>query len=251
MSESLPLVYIARHAETIWSLDGRQTGLTDLPLTERGEQNARLLGARLRAISFTKVISSPLQRAMRTCEIAGFGTVSEVDPDLVEWDYGQYEGRRSAEIRAERPDWDLFRDGCPGGETPQQISARADRVVNRVRSIDGAVLLFTSGHFSRVLAARWLGQQPWPLGRLLMLNTASLTRTGIRPRSVAARDSTLERNAPPWRLTLTPIRLHSATGCVRTPTRRSACHRSGAAERTGESARPSSLGTRFLPDRRP
>src|SRR5205085_31148 len=154
MSEILPVVYLARHGETAWSLSGQHTGLTDLPLTERGERNARQLGGRLKELTFAKVFTSPLQRAIRTCELAGFGAVAEVDRDLVEWDYGQYEGRRTAEIRAERPDWQLFRDGCPGGETPEQVAARADRVISRVRAIAENVLLFSSGHFIRVLAAR-------------------------------------------------------------------------------------------------
>src|SRR5215471_20343296 len=131
MSEVLPLLYVARHGETAWSLSGQHTGLTDLPLTPNGERNARRLGERLKGMTFTRVFTSPLQRAARTCELAGFGSVAETDPDLVEWDYGQYEGRRSAEIYAERSDWQLFRDGCPGGESPGQVGERADRVVER------------------------------------------------------------------------------------------------------------------------
>jgi len=178
VNESLPLFYIARHSETAWSLDGRHTGLTDLPLTDHGEQNARKLGARLQGMSFAKVFTSPLQRAKRTCELAGFGNVATIDNDLVEWDYGEYEGKRSPEIRANWPDWELFRDGCPGGESPHQISERADRVLNRVRAIDGDVLVFTSGHISRVLAAQWIGIDLWPIGKLLMLGTASLSALG-------------------------------------------------------------------------
>src|ERR687896_536946 len=131
MSETLPIIYLARHGETAWSLSGQHTGLTDLPLTERGERNARQLGEQLKRLTFAKVFTSPLQRAARTCELAGFGAIAEVDRDLLEWNYGQYEGRRTAEIHAERPDWELFRDGCPGGESPQEVSARADRVVKR------------------------------------------------------------------------------------------------------------------------
>src|SRR2546422_5605277 len=157
MHAMLPLLYLARHGETAWSLSGQHTGRTDLPLTERGEHNARRLGGRLNGLTFAKVFTSPLQRAARTCDLAGFKTVAEVDHDLLEWDYGQYEGRRSAEIRAQRPDWDLFRDGCPGGETPDQVGARALKVVKRVRAIEGNVLLFSSGHLLRVFAARWLG----------------------------------------------------------------------------------------------
>jgi probable phosphoglycerate mutase len=173
-----PIVYLARHGETAWSLSGQCTGLTDLPLTERGEHTARRLGERLKEFTFAKVFTSPLRRAARTCELAGFGAEAEVDHDLVEWNYGEYEGRRTAEIRAERPDWVLFRDGCPGGETPQQVSVRADRVVSRVRAFPGDVLLFTSGHFIRVLAARWLGLEPMVNSRYFMLSTASLSALG-------------------------------------------------------------------------
>ena len=177
MSESLSVVYLARHGETAWSLSGQHTGRTDLPLTERGERNARALGERLRGLTVARVFTSPLQRAMRTCELAGFGAAAEIDPDLVEWDYGQYEGRRSAEIHVERPDWQLFRDGCPGGESPGQIGARADRVVGRVRAVKGDVLVCSSGHFLRVLAARWLGLDAAG-GRYLLLSTASLSTLG-------------------------------------------------------------------------
>jgi len=176
--DQLPIIYLARHGETAWSLSHQHTGLTDLPLTERGEQTARRLGGRLEGLTFLKVFTSPLQRAKRTCELAGFGSTAKVDPDLVEWDYGQYEGRRGSDIRAERPDWNLFRDGCPGGESPKQISDRADRVVVRVRAIPGDVLLFTSGHFIRVLAARWLGLEPTANSRYFMLSTASLSALG-------------------------------------------------------------------------
>ena len=177
MGEMLPAIYLARHGETAWSLSGQHTGLTDLPLTERGEDNARRLGEHLRRLSITKVLTSPLRRAARTCELAGFGAAAEVDKDLVEWNYGQYEGRTSAEIHAERPDWQLFRDGCPGGETPDQVGARADRVVGRVREARGNVLLFSSGHFLRLLGARWLGLEP-AAGRYLLLSTASLSALG-------------------------------------------------------------------------
>ena len=178
MGDTLPIVYLARHGETAWSLTGQHTGLTDLPLTERGERTARRLGERLKGLTFAKVFTSPLQRASRTCELAGFGAVAEVDKDLVEWDYGQYEGRTSAEIRKERPDWQLFRDGCPGGETPKQVTERADRVVSRVRSLQGDALIFTSGHFMRMLASRWLGLEPTQNSRYFMLNTASLSAVG-------------------------------------------------------------------------
>ena len=173
MSEVLPIVYLARHGETAWTLSGQHTGLTDLPLTERGERNARRLEERLRGLSFAKVFTSPLQRATRTCELAGFGSVAEIDRDLLEWNYGEYEGRLTTDIHRERPDWQLFRDGCPGGELPSQVGARADRVVHRMRAIEGDVLLFSSGHFLRVLAARWLGLEP-AAGRFFLLSTASV-----------------------------------------------------------------------------
>jgi broad specificity phosphatase PhoE len=174
MSQKLPEVYIARHGNTAWTFSGQHTGLTDLPLTPDGERNARRLGERMKGMTFAKVFSSPLQRAMRTCELSGFGASAEIDPDLVEWNYGEYEGLTSAQILEKRPDWDLFRDGCPGGESPEQIGARADRVVKRVRGIAGDVLLFSSGHFSRVLTARWLGLGP-DGGRYFLLNPASLS----------------------------------------------------------------------------
>jgi len=174
LSETLPVLYLARHGETAWSLSGQHTGLTDLPLTERGERNARRLGKRLQGMTFAKAFTSPLQRAARTCELAGFGTVAELDRDLLEWNYGEYEGRRSTEIHIERPDWQLFRDGCPEGETPDQVGARADRVVSRVRAVQGDVLLFSSGHFLRVLAARWLALQA-AAGKYFLLSTASLS----------------------------------------------------------------------------
>jgi broad specificity phosphatase PhoE len=178
VSQELPIIYLARHGETAWSLTGQHTGMTDLPLTEAGECNALRLGQRLKGLSFAKVLTSPLQRAVRTCELAGFGAVAELDSDLVEWNYGEYEGRRGTDIRAERPDWQLFRDGCPRGESPRQVSVRADRVVKRVREVRDDVLLFSSGHFIRVLAARWIGIEPSVHARSFMLSTASLSALG-------------------------------------------------------------------------
>ena len=174
MSERLPTVYLARHGETAWSISGQHTGLTDLPLTERGERNAARLGKRLRGVTFAVVLTSPLKRAARTCELAGFGRVAQVEPDLLEWNYGDYEGRRTDEIHAERPGWQLFRDGCPRGETPEQVGARADHVLQQIRAVQGEVLIFSSGHFLRVLAARWLGLEP-VAGRFFLLSTASLS----------------------------------------------------------------------------
>jgi probable phosphoglycerate mutase len=177
LPDELPQTYLARHGETDWSLSGRHTGLTDLPLTPRGEQNARRLEERLKGVAFSAVLTSPLRRAAQTCTLSGFGSVAIEDSDLLEWNYGLYEGRRTREIHAERPGWRLFCDGCPAGEQPEQVAARADRIVARVRGIEGNVLLFSSGHFLRVLAARWLGLSP-EAGAYFMLSTASLSALG-------------------------------------------------------------------------
>jgi broad specificity phosphatase PhoE len=177
MSDALPLTYLARHGETAWTISRQHTGATDLPLTAQGEAEAPRLGERLEGLTFAAVLTSPLQRAVRTCELAGFGSMAKVEPDLIEWNYGAYEGRTSADIHRERPDWQLFRDGCPGGESPDQIGARADRVVRRVRGIEGNTLLFSSAHFLRVFAARWLGLDP-AAGRYFLLGTASLSIVG-------------------------------------------------------------------------
>jgi probable phosphoglycerate mutase len=177
MNRALQIAFLARHGETAWTITGQHTGRTDLPLTERGESNALRLRERLNGLTFAKVFTSPLQRATRTCALAGFASVAQVDADLLEWDYGDYEGRLTADILKEHPDWQLFRDGCPGGESPQQVAARADHVVSRVRAVTGDVLLFSSGHFLRVLATRWIGMEPIH-GRSLMLGTASLSAIG-------------------------------------------------------------------------
>jgi len=177
MSQALPLIYLARHGETAWTVSGQHTGLTDLPLTERGERNARRLGERLKGLALAQVLTSPLQRARRTCELAGFGAAARPDPDLVEWNYGAYEGRTTADIRRERPDWRIFRDGCPGGESVADIGARADRVVGRLRALGADALLFSSSHFLRVLAARWLGVDA-SAGRYFLLGTATLSILG-------------------------------------------------------------------------
>jgi broad specificity phosphatase PhoE len=174
MSQPLPTIYLARHGETAWSLTGQHTGLSDIPLTERGERNARALGSRLKGHTFARIFTSPLQRARRTCELAGFGAVAVVDPDLVEWNYGDYEGRTTADIRKQRPDWKLFRDGCPAGESVAAIGARADRVIARLRAVEGDTLVFSSGHILRVIGARWVGLEP-AAGGLLLLSTAALS----------------------------------------------------------------------------
>ena len=177
MSDALPLVYLARHGETAWTISRRHTGVTDLPLTAPGAAEAVRLAERLAGLTFAAVFPSPLQRAVQACERAGFGSVAEVESDLLEWNYGAYEGRTSADIRVERPDWELFRDGCPGGESPEQVGARADRVIRRVRAIAAGALLFSSGHFLRVFAARWVGLEPGA-GRYFQLGTASLSAMG-------------------------------------------------------------------------
>ena len=177
MDVSLPIVCLARHGETAWTITRQHTGLTDLALTERGERDAQEFGKRLTGQTFSQVFTSPLHRAMKTSQLAGFAAAAQVDPLLLEWNYGKYEGRTSAEIRRDRPDWELFRDGCPGGETPDEVAKRADAVVDRVRAIRGNVLLFSSGHFLRVLAARWLNREA-SIGRYLLLSTTSLSVLG-------------------------------------------------------------------------
>jgi probable phosphoglycerate mutase len=174
MPDSLPEVYLARHGETAWTVSGQHTGRTDLPLTDVGERNAAKLRDRLRGMTFSRIWVSPLGRARRTCELAGFAAGAEVVPELSECDYGAYEGRRTAEIRVERPGWYLFRDGCPGGESIADAGARADRVIARLRAAGGHALLFGHGHFFRILAARWIGLPPEDASHLL-LSTASLS----------------------------------------------------------------------------
>ncbi|WP_231756468.1 histidine phosphatase family protein [Lignipirellula cremea] len=163
-----------RHGETSWSLSGQYTGRADIPLTAHGEDEARQLGKRIRSIPFDHVLTSPLQRARHTGELAGLPQHAEIDPDLAEWDNGDYEGRTPAEVLASRPDWNLFRDGCPHGESPQQISARADRLIHRLTDLDGNVALFSHSHLGRVLAVRWIGLAVEHAQHLL-LNTASLS----------------------------------------------------------------------------
>jgi broad specificity phosphatase PhoE len=173
-SYSLPIIYLARHGETAWTLTGQHTGRTDLPLTQRGERNARALRERLKGYRFARVLTSPLQRAVRTCELSGFAGQAEVDSDLVEWNYGDYEGLRSADIHAIHPNWDPFSNGFPGGESLAEIGSRADRVISRIRSLSGLTILFSSGHFLRFLAARWLGLNP-ESARYFLLSTSSLS----------------------------------------------------------------------------
>jgi probable phosphoglycerate mutase len=174
MSQSLPRVWLARHGETEWTVKRLHTGRTDLPLTERGEANAVRLGERLRGVTFDCVFTSPLCRARLTSVLAGFEGRAQVLEDLVEWDYGLYEGRHTKDIHVERPDWQLFRDGCPGGESVAAVGARADRVVGALRPLTGNTLLFGHGHFFRVVAARWLGLPPCD-GRLFQLDCAAVS----------------------------------------------------------------------------
>lgn len=173
-------LFFIRHGETAWSLSGRHTGSTDMPLTARGENEARQLVPYLDKIPFARVMSSPRSRAYRTCELAGLGT-PEIDADLSEWDYGVYEGRRSAEILSERPGWDLWKDGCPGGEMPEDIARRADRVIAFVRKLRGNVAVFSHGHFGCAIAARWAGFEI-AQGRHFALDPASLSTLGYAPR---------------------------------------------------------------------
>ena len=175
-----PRIYLVRHGETEWSLSGQHTGRTDIPLTTRGEDGARKLGQRLRDIPFAHVLSSPRQRARRTWELSGLTPLAEIEPDLAEWDYGDYEGKRSVDILKDRPDWNLFQDGCPGGETPSQISDRADRLIARLRVREKNIALFSHGHFGRVMAARWIGL-PVSEARHWLLDTASLSILGSEP----------------------------------------------------------------------
>jgi probable phosphoglycerate mutase len=167
-------LYLIRHGETEWALTGRHTGLTDISLTANGEDESRELGKHLLDIQFAHVLTSPLKRARQTCELVGLDKVLEIEPDLAEWDYGDYEGKRSEDICKGRPDWNVFRDGCPHGETPAQVSERADRLIARLRTLDGKVALFSHGQFGGVLAARWIGL-PLAQARHFPLGTASLS----------------------------------------------------------------------------
>jgi len=171
-------VVLVRHGETEWSLGGRHTGRTDIPLTKRGRRQAEAVGATLRRRELALVLTSPLARAAETCRLAGFGDRAETRDELMEWDYGEYEGRTTAEIREERPGWSLWRDGAPGGETSDEVGARVDRVIAEARSAGGDVLLFAHGHLLRVLTARWLGLEP-AAGRFFALDPATLSTLGF------------------------------------------------------------------------
>ena len=167
-------VYLIRHGETEWSLSGQHTGITDIALTENGRRVAKLLEPVLARENFALILTSPLERARKTCELAGLGERAEIDRDLMEWDYGEYEGLTPKQIHAKAPGWMLFSDGSPGGETPEQVGVRVDRLIARVRAVEGHVALFAHGHIFRVLAARWLGL-PAPAGSHFLLDTATLS----------------------------------------------------------------------------
>ena len=184
MSNPEQKVYLLRHGETEWSLNGRHTGVTDIPLTENGRKLARQLQPILAREKFVMVLTSPLQRARETCELAGLGTLAGVDRDLMEWNYGEYEGLTTEQIRQTRPAWSVFRDGCPGGESPLQVSVRADEIVSRVRTVDGNVALFSHGHILRVLAARWINLSA-SYGENFLLDTATLNVLGYYRESPA------------------------------------------------------------------
>jgi broad specificity phosphatase PhoE len=182
MPTELPRLFLARHGDTPWTVSGQHTGRTDLALNYQGEQNARQLGERLQANSFTRVFTSPLQRASKTCKLAGFGDRAEIDSDLLEWDYGQFEGKTTDQILKEHPEWQLYRDGCPNGESPDDVAARADHFIARIREIEGNVLAFSSGHIIRMIAARWLGFAP-VAGRVFYCRPASVGVLGYEHNS--------------------------------------------------------------------
>jgi probable phosphoglycerate mutase len=192
---ALPTLYYIRHGETAWSLSGKHTGRTDLPLTAHGEAEARCLRPRLEHIAFARVLTSPLQRAGRTCELAGLGAGAQVEPDLAEWQYGEYEGRLTRDIRTQRPAWDIFHDGCQGGEMPADIAARVDRLIARLGAIEGNVALFSHGHFGMVLAARWIGLAV-AQARHFTLGTASLSILAAAPGDPALRAIALWNATP-------------------------------------------------------
>ena len=174
-------IYFIRHGETQWSLSGRHTGRTDLPLTPHGKEQARELGERLRTLAFSHVLTSPRQRARQTCDLAGLVPTAEIDQDLSEWDYGDYEGLTTAQIRTQRPEWNVYLDGCPGGETPAQVSDRADRVIARLAAKEGNSAFFSHGQFGCVFAARWIGL-PVTEGQHFSLSPASVNILGYNLR---------------------------------------------------------------------
>lgn len=177
MSQSQHRLFLVRHGETEWSDKHWHTGLTDIPLNDKGEQQASELGDQLKGLEFTRCFTSSLQRAQKTCALAGYAEAAEVDDDLLEWHYGDYEGRTTAAIRDERQGWNVFRDGCPNGEMPHDVMQRADRFIDKVRAIPGDVIAFSSGHIIRVITARWLGLEP-EAGRFFLASTAAINILG-------------------------------------------------------------------------
>jgi broad specificity phosphatase PhoE len=192
-------IYLLRHGETEWSLNGRHTGVTDIPLTEKGRMAAQLLRPILARETFGLVLTSPLQRARKTCKLAGLGERANVERDLMEWNYGEYEGLTTEQIRLTRQGWSVFRDGCPGGESPEQVGARADRVLAKVRAAEGNVALFAHGHILRVLAARWINLSA-SYGEHFLLDTATLNVLGYY------------REAPAFKIWNAPLALHERSG---------------------------------------
>lgn len=190
----MPEVFLVRHGETDWSRTGKHTGRTDIPLTERGREQAVAVGAALRGRRFALVLTSPLERAAETCRLAGYGEVAERREELMEWDYGAYEGRKTVDIREERPGWTLWRDGVPGGETAAHVGARADRVIAELRALTGDAAVFAHGHMLRVLAARWIGLAPWA-GQLLALDPATISVVGYERETPVLRS---------WNVTVAP-----------------------------------------------
>jgi probable phosphoglycerate mutase len=184
MTNHLPRLFLTRHGDTAWTDSAQRTGRTDLPLNARGEERARNIGQKLQQYTFTRVFTSPLRRAAKTCALAGFGDVADVDANLVEWNYGRFEGKLTKDILFEWPGWELFRDGCPGGESPTDVAGRADRFIARVRENDGDVLAFSSGHIIRMIAARWLGLPPGA-GRFFFCRPASVGVLGYEHKSPA------------------------------------------------------------------
>lgn len=196
MPNSKQKIYLLRHGETEWSLNGRHTGVTDIPLTENGRRIARLLQPILSEEKFALILTSPLQRARETCQLAGLGSLATVDRDLMEWNYGEYEGLTTEEIRRTNPNWSVFRDGCPGGESPLELGIRADRVLARIRATEGNVALFAHGHILRVVGARWINLSA-NYGEHFLLDTATLNILGYY------------RESPAFKIWNAPLQTHN------------------------------------------
>jgi probable phosphoglycerate mutase len=193
----LPTLYLIRHGQTAWTQSGQHTGITDIPLSTEGKEEARALAPVLQKITFAHVLTSPLLRARQTCVLESLVNIAVVEPDLMEWNYGDYEGRRTIEIHQERPDWMIFRDGCPGGETPEQISARADRLIERLNGLTGNIALFSHAQFGCSLAMRWIGLDVL-YGQYLKLDTASVSMLGHKSQTIGTRNIVLWNWTPGW-----------------------------------------------------